>query len=61
MTTRRTRELSVPDQHQLKIARATLRMSEIGARIMGGMDHAQARAVILHLTGKPAKEPRDDC
>ena len=48
--------LSIPEQHQLKIARRTLKLSEIGAKIMGGMDHNEARVVILKLTGKPAKE-----
>ena len=46
------RNLTVPEQHQLKIARATLKMSDIGARIMGGMTKPEASAVILKLTGK---------
>ena len=50
------RYLSVPEQHQLKIARRTLEMSDVGARIMGGMTKAEARQVILKLTGKKAKE-----
>jgi hypothetical protein len=37
---------SVARKHQLKIARDTLRMSEFGARIMGGMNHAEAREVL---------------
>jgi hypothetical protein len=36
------RTLTVPEQHQRKIALDTLRMSEVGARIMGGMDHCKA-------------------
>lgn len=48
--------LSVPEQHQLKIARKTLTYSDVGARIMGGMTKAEARAVILRFTGKKAKE-----
>lgn len=48
--------LSVPEKHQLNIARTTLRLSDVGARIMGGMTKEEARAVILRLTGKPAKE-----
>lgn len=40
------------DKHQLKIARATLKMSDAGARIMGGMTKAEAREVIRRLTGK---------
>jgi len=47
-------ELSVYEKHQLKIARSTLKMSEIGARIMGGPNHEEAKEIILRLTGKPA-------
>ena len=50
------RKLSVPEQHQLNIARKTLKMSDVGAAIMGGMTKAEAREVILRLTGK---EPKD--
>ena len=50
------RELSVFDKHQLKIAYATLKMSDIGARIMGGMTKQEARAIIYRLTGKTVKE-----
>jgi len=49
------RHLTVFDQHQLKIARRTLQMSDAGARIMGGMTKAEARAVIKKFTGKSAK------
>ena len=48
--------LSVPEQHQLKIARRTLELSDVGASILGGMTKAEARQVILKLTGKKAKE-----
>lgn len=48
------RRLTVPEQHQLKIARRTLTMSDVGSRIMGGMTKAEARAVIKRLTGKSA-------
>ncbi len=51
-----TKNLSVLEKHQLRIARDTLKMSDIGARIMGGMSKEEARAVILRLTGKSAKE-----
>lgn len=50
------RQLSVPEKHQLAIARKTLTYSDIGARIMGGMTKDEARAIILKLTGKKAKE-----
>jgi hypothetical protein len=32
--------------HQLRIARATLRMTEFGARCAGGMTHEEARALL---------------
>src|SRR5208337_2949105 len=51
-----TKNLSVPEKHQLRIARDTMKMSDIGAQIMGGMSKEEARAVILRLTGKIAIE-----
>lgn len=49
--------LTVPDRHQLRIARATLKMSDAGARIMGGPDKAEAKRIIARLTGnrKPSR------
>lgn len=44
--------LSVPERHQLKIARSTLQMSDMGARVMGGPTKEQAREIIRRLTGK---------
>jgi hypothetical protein len=41
-----SRELDVPTKHQIKIAKATLRMSDVGARIMGGMTKEQAREIL---------------
>ena len=38
-----TKNLSVPEKHQLRIARDTLKMSDIGARIMGGMSKEEAQ------------------
>ena len=49
------RRLSVPEQHQLRIAKDTLKMSDVGARIMGGPTKEEAREIILRLTGKAAK------
>ena len=46
--------LDVFEKNQLKIARATMKMTEAGALIMGGMTKAEARAVIKKLTGKTA-------
>jgi len=51
-----SRELSVFDKHQLNIARKTLRMSNVGAKIMGGMTKEEAREIIKRLTGRAAKE-----
>jgi len=50
------RYLTVPEQHQLKIARKTLTYSDVGAMIMGGMTKAEARQIIKKLTGRTPKE-----
>ena len=50
------KELSVPEKHQLKIARDTLKMHDAAVAIMGGPNKEEARVIILKLTGKPAKE-----
>ena len=50
------RVLSVPEKHQLKIAYATLKMSDIGASIMGGITKQEARDIIHKLTGKIVRE-----
>lgn len=34
------------DQHRLKIARRTLRLTDVGAQVLGGMTKAEARKVI---------------
>jgi len=47
--------MTTPQKHQLKVARDTLKMSNVGAFIMGGPSKVEARAIILRLTGKPAK------
>ncbi len=39
-------KLTVSEKHQLRIARDTLRMSDVGARIMGGMTKAEARLIV---------------
>jgi hypothetical protein len=48
------RTLSVPEQHQLKIARDTLKMNDAMVRVMGGPSKTEARAIIARLTGKRA-------
>ena len=47
--------LTIVEKHQLRIARQTLRLSDAGARAMGGPSKSQARETIRRLTGK---EPR---
>ncbi len=42
--------MNVFDKHQLRIARDTLKMSDEGALIMGGMTKEEARKVIKRLT-----------
>jgi hypothetical protein len=49
------RNLTIPEKHQLKVARDTLRMNDVMARVMGGMTKAEARQVIERLTGKKPK------
>jgi hypothetical protein len=41
--------MNVFNKHQIKIAKATLRMSDAGALIMGGMTKEQARDVLKRL------------
>jgi hypothetical protein len=42
----RIKDLPVPVQHQIRIAKQTLQMSDVGARIMGGMNKAEARNIL---------------
>jgi hypothetical protein len=49
------KELSVFDKHQLKIAKRTLELNDIGAMILGGMTKQEAKEVIKKLTGKEHK------
>jgi len=50
--------LTIPEQHQLKIALQTLKMNDVMARVMGGMTKAEAREVIRRLKGKnPKRRP----
>jgi ABC-type branched-subunit amino acid transport system ATPase component len=56
---RAKRALSGPEQHQLKIARATLRMPDAMANMMNlvsnGPSKEEAREIIRRLTGKAAR------
>lgn len=36
-----------PEQHQLAIAKATLKMTPAGARVMGGMDYETAYELVF--------------
>ena len=49
-------KLSVPEKHQLRVARMTLTYSDVGARIMGGPSKEESRAIILRLTGRREHE-----
>src|SRR5713101_826646 len=53
---RNPRELSVEEKHQLKIARATLRMPEAISVVMGGPTKKQAREIVRRLTRKNPDE-----
>jgi len=46
------KKYNVFQKHQLAIARKTLKMSDVGANIMGGMTKAEARAIIARLKRK---------
>ena len=48
--------LSIPEKHQLAIARKTLTYHDLAVKALGGMTKEEARAVILRFTGKPARE-----
>jgi len=48
-------ELSVPEKHQLKIARDTLKMSDAGANVMGGPTKEEAKEIIARLEAKMNK------
>lgn len=50
------RRLSVPEQHQLRIAKQTLKMADAAVGVMGGPNKEEARAIIRRLTGKEPKE-----
>lgn len=50
--------MTVPEKHQQNIARKTMSMTCLGARILGGMNHHEAIKV-LQRAGKPATRPKD--
>jgi hypothetical protein len=50
------RELSVPEKHQLRIAKQTINMPDAMVGVMGGPDKKKSAEIIRRLTGK---EPKD--
>lgn len=48
---RRQRSLSVPERHQLKIARDSMRYACAMLAVMGGPNHVEAATTIYALTG----------
>ena len=48
--------MNVAKKHQLAIAKKTLKMSIVGASIMGGMTHAEAYELIFKAPLKPRLE-----
>jgi hypothetical protein len=53
---KKKRELTVPERHQLRIAKQTINMPDAIAAIMGGPSKDDAEATIIELTGE---EPKD--
>lgn len=51
-----SKQLTVPERHQLAIARKTLRMPDAAVAVMGGPSKAEARAIIEKLTGRKPKD-----
>ena len=48
-------KLSVPDQHLLRIAQQTLKMSPAMAAVIGGPSIAESIEIIRRLTGKQVR------
>jgi len=44
-------KLTIPEKHQLKIARRTLKLNDPMVAIMGGMTKKQAKEIIKKLGG----------
>lgn len=43
--------LSIPDKHQIIIAKRTLQLSDVGALVLGGMTKEEARRVLAKKAG----------
>ena len=49
-------KLSIPERHQLRVAKKTVNMPDAIAGILGGMSKREARRIIVALTGFNVKE-----
>ena len=49
-------KLDIFERRQLKIARDTLKMSDVGAMVMGGVTKAEAKEIIKRLTAKKRRK-----
>ena len=47
-----SKSLSVPEKHQLRVARKTLKMSDEAIFILGRPSKEESKAIILRLTGR---------
>jgi hypothetical protein len=50
------KNLSVFDKHQIKIAKRTLEMNDVGVMVMGGMTKAEARDILSKFNIKYKEE-----
>lgn len=50
--------MDVFEKHQVNIAKSTLRLSDAGARILGGMTKEEARAVLAKARWSPKRIKR---
>jgi len=53
-------ELTVPQQHQLKIAKKTLKMNDAMAMIMGGMSKPEARDFLKSIGWSDQKIKKEE-
>ena len=53
-------ELTVPQQHQLNIAKKTLKLSDAGAFIMGGMTKQEARDFLKSIGWSDQKIKKEE-
>ena len=53
-------EKGTPNWHQLQIAKSTMKLSEVGAMMLGGMNHEEAKKILDKYHIKYAKGGEDD-